>query len=226
MRCFPSGGFSGSSLAADGAGMTLLAEYSWAGTVSCVCQAEDAKAEEKEHSEAQQNGDREDDEDGKKDDRSVNFRFMFNIADGGFTGKCKRRGTGCSCRASAQNANDMESWGRDGASLAAGRLALALCPWLPGQCRRWRCLAHRAVSRWPCCLPGCLTPAPAELHTLWQNEERAAISSGKIYDIWHRRHDYWLLAGIVTYPLSWWDRGSRCQAAGRPGDLRRLRELG
>lgn len=26
------------------------------------------------------------------------------------------------------------------------------------------------------------------------------MSSGKIYDIWHRRHDYWLLAGIVTYP--------------------------
>ncbi|KAK2513569.1 Chd5 [Columba guinea] len=90
--------------------------------------AEDAKAEEKEHGEAQQNGDREDDEDGKKDDRSVNFRFMFNIADGGFT----------------------------------------------------------------------------ELHTLWQNEERAAISSGKIYDIWHRRHDYWLLAGIVTHGYARW----------------------
>ncbi|XP_065505866.1 chromodomain-helicase-DNA-binding protein 5 isoform X3 [Caloenas nicobarica] len=90
--------------------------------------AEDAKAEETEHSEAQQNGDREDDEDGKKDDRSVNFRFMFNIADGGFT----------------------------------------------------------------------------ELHTLWQNEERAAISSGKIYDIWHRRHDYWLLAGIVTHGYARW----------------------
>lgn len=27
-------------------------------------------------------------------------------------------------------------------------------------------------------------------------------------DIWHRRHDYWLLAGIVTYPFadgSWGD---------------------
>lgn len=45
-----------------------------------------------------------------------------------------------------------------------------------------------------------------ELHTLWQNEERAAMSSGKIYDIWHRRHDYWLLAGIVTYP---WPRPAR-----------------
>jgi hypothetical protein len=42
----------------------------------------------------------------------------------------------------------------------------------------------------------------AELHTLWQNEERAAISSGKLNEIWHRRHDYWLLAGIVLYPLS------------------------
>uniref|UniRef100_A0A8D0A7A9 DNA helicase n=1 Tax=Sander lucioperca TaxID=283035 RepID=A0A8D0A7A9_SANLU len=37
-----------------------------------------------------------------------------------------------------------------------------------------------------------------ELHTLWQTEERAALSSGKMHDIWHRRHDYWLLAGIVT----------------------------
>ncbi|KAM9628862.1 chromodomain-helicase-DNA-binding protein 5 isoform 3-T3 [Morphnus guianensis] len=90
--------------------------------------AEDAKAEEKEQSEAQQNGDREEEEDGKKDDRNMNFRFMFNIADGGFT----------------------------------------------------------------------------ELHTLWQNEERAAISSGKIYDIWHRRHDYWLLAGIVTHGYARW----------------------
>ncbi|NXT58817.1 CHD5 protein, partial [Pluvianellus socialis] len=89
---------------------------------------EDAKAEEKEQSEAQQNGDKEEEEDGKKDDRNVNFRFMFNIADGGFT----------------------------------------------------------------------------ELHTLWQNEERAAVSSGKIYDIWHRRHDYWLLAGIVTHGYARW----------------------
>ncbi|XP_071656227.1 chromodomain-helicase-DNA-binding protein 3 isoform X5 [Patagioenas fasciata] len=38
-----------------------------------------------------------------------------------------------------------------------------------------------------------------ELHTLWQNEERAAISSGKLNEIWHRRHDYWLLAGIVLH---------------------------
>lgn len=39
-----------------------------------------------------------------------------------------------------------------------------------------------------------------ELHTLWQNEERAA-NPGREYEIWHRRHDYWLLAGIVKYPF-------------------------
>uniref|UniRef100_A0A668A3A0 Chromodomain helicase DNA binding protein 5 n=1 Tax=Myripristis murdjan TaxID=586833 RepID=A0A668A3A0_9TELE len=43
-----------------------------------------------------------------------------------------------------------------------------------------------------------------ELHTLWQTEERAALSSGKMYDIWHRRHDYWLLAGIVTHGYARW----------------------
>ncbi|KHN80803.1 Chromodomain-helicase-DNA-binding protein 3 [Toxocara canis] len=37
-----------------------------------------------------------------------------------------------------------------------------------------------------------------ELHTLWLNEEKAAVP-GNEYEIWHRRHDYWLLAGIVTY---------------------------
>ncbi|XP_078526362.1 chromodomain-helicase-DNA-binding protein 3 isoform X4 [Lissotriton helveticus] len=43
-----------------------------------------------------------------------------------------------------------------------------------------------------------------ELHTLWQNEERAAISSGKVNEIWHRRHDYWLLAGIVLHGYARW----------------------
>uniref|UniRef100_A0A671V9W4 Chromodomain helicase DNA binding protein 3 n=1 Tax=Sparus aurata TaxID=8175 RepID=A0A671V9W4_SPAAU len=45
---------------------------------------------------------------------------------------------------------------------------------------------------------------PAELHTLWQNEERAAISSGKMNEIWHRRHDFWLLAGIVIHGYARW----------------------
>uniref|UniRef100_A0AAQ5Z805 DNA helicase n=1 Tax=Amphiprion ocellaris TaxID=80972 RepID=A0AAQ5Z805_AMPOC len=44
----------------------------------------------------------------------------------------------------------------------------------------------------------------SELHTLWQTEERAALSSGKMHDIWHRRHDYWLLAGIVTHGYARW----------------------
>ncbi|XP_025021490.1 chromodomain-helicase-DNA-binding protein 3 isoform X3 [Python bivittatus] len=43
-----------------------------------------------------------------------------------------------------------------------------------------------------------------ELHTLWQNEERAAISSSKLNEIWHRRHDYWLLAGIVLHGYARW----------------------
>merc|ERR1712130_961638 len=37
-----------------------------------------------------------------------------------------------------------------------------------------------------------------ELHTLWQNEEKAAVP-GREYEIWHRRHDYWLLSGIVCH---------------------------
>uniref|UniRef100_A0AAY5KBT1 DNA helicase n=1 Tax=Esox lucius TaxID=8010 RepID=A0AAY5KBT1_ESOLU len=49
----------------------------------------------------------------------------------------------------------------------------------------------------------CLS-VPVCLHTLWQNEERAAISSGKMNDIWHRRHDFWLLAGIVLHGYARW----------------------
>lgn len=39
-----------------------------------------------------------------------------------------------------------------------------------------------------------------ELHTLWSNEQRA-LSRGREHEVWHRRHDYWLLAGIITYPF-------------------------
>ena len=39
-----------------------------------------------------------------------------------------------------------------------------------------------------------------ELHTLWQNEQRALLPL-KEHEVWHRRHDYWLLAGLVTYPF-------------------------
>lgn len=37
-----------------------------------------------------------------------------------------------------------------------------------------------------------------ELHTLWEVEEKR-----KCDDIWWRKHDYWLLAGVVTYPFYW-----------------------
>ncbi|XP_033108738.1 chromodomain-helicase-DNA-binding protein 5-like isoform X2 [Anneissia japonica] len=44
-----------------------------------------------------------------------------------------------------------------------------------------------------------------ELHTLWLNEERAAKSSGDRGDeIWHRKHDFWLLSGIVKHGYGRW----------------------
>uniref|UniRef100_A0A8B9JAN0 Chromodomain helicase DNA binding protein 5 n=1 Tax=Astyanax mexicanus TaxID=7994 RepID=A0A8B9JAN0_ASTMX len=93
---------------------------------------EDKEPKSEDAAETQLNGDKEArdeaDESHKDDKNGVKTRFMFNIADGGFT----------------------------------------------------------------------------ELHTLWQNEERIAVSSGKMYDIWHRRHDYWLLAGIVTHGYARW----------------------
>merc|ERR1712079_910493 len=42
-----------------------------------------------------------------------------------------------------------------------------------------------------------------ELHTLWQNEEKAAVP-GREFEIWHRRHDYWLLSGIVCHGYGRW----------------------
>uniref|UniRef100_A0A8C5A2V3 DNA helicase n=1 Tax=Gadus morhua TaxID=8049 RepID=A0A8C5A2V3_GADMO len=44
----------------------------------------------------------------------------------------------------------------------------------------------------------------AELHSLWQNEERAATVTKKTNEIWHRRHDYWLLAGIIQHGYARW----------------------
>lgn len=43
-----------------------------------------------------------------------------------------------------------------------------------------------------------------ELHTLWQTEEIAAIQSGRLNEIWHRKHDYWLLAGMAIHGYSRW----------------------
>uniref|UniRef100_A0A4W5PJY3 Chromodomain helicase DNA binding protein 4a n=1 Tax=Hucho hucho TaxID=62062 RepID=A0A4W5PJY3_9TELE len=45
---------------------------------------------------------------------------------------------------------------------------------------------------------------PTELHSLWQNEERAATVTKKTNEIWHRRHDYWLLAGIIQHGYARW----------------------
>ena len=42
-----------------------------------------------------------------------------------------------------------------------------------------------------------------ELHALWSHEQRA-ITPEHEQDIWHRRHDYWLLAGIVNHGYSRW----------------------
>lgn len=57
------------------------------------------KAEEKEPSEMQQNGDKEEDEEGKKEDKNRKFKFMFNIADGGFTGERGQPRVGARSRA-------------------------------------------------------------------------------------------------------------------------------
>lgn len=84
--------------------------------------------------------------------KAVKQRFMFNIADGGFTGTL---GIYCVCVYVHVLVN-FESM-----------ISLFLSP---------------------------------ELHSLWQNEERAATVTKKTYEIWHRRHDYWLLAGIIQYP--------------------------
>lgn len=42
-----------------------------------------------------------------------------------------------------------------------------------------------------------------ELHTLWYNEEKVAVPN-RVYNIWHRRHDYWLLAGTVAHGYARW----------------------
>jgi len=43
-----------------------------------------------------------------------------------------------------------------------------------------------------------------ELHTLWLTEEIAAVQSGRLDEIWHRKHDYWLLAGMAQHGYARW----------------------
>lgn len=42
-----------------------------------------------------------------------------------------------------------------------------------------------------------------ELHSLWANEEKAAVPNREL-EVWHRRHDYWLLAGIIKHGYGRW----------------------
>jgi hypothetical protein len=37
-----------------------------------------------------------------------------------------------------------------------------------------------------------------ELHAIWANEEQAVNSQQLDYEVWHRRHDYWLLCGFAV----------------------------
>ena len=41
------------------------------------------------------------------------------------------------------------------------------------------------------------------LHALWQYEENL-LKECHQHEMWHRRHDYWLLAGIVTHGYRHW----------------------
>ena len=47
-----------------------------------------------------------------------------------------------------------------------------------------------------------------ELHTLWANEERAMkqqrITAPSAPEIWNRKHDYWLLAGVARHGYARW----------------------
>jgi len=38
-----------------------------------------------------------------------------------------------------------------------------------------------------------------EVRSLWQLEEKQ-MEGGREYETWFRLHDFWLLAGIITYP--------------------------
>lgn len=85
--------------------------------------------------------------------KKAKTRFMFNIADGGFTGATADR-------------------------------------------TRFLQVGFKSLN---------ISFLSLELHSLWQNEERAATVTKKTNEIWHRRHDYWLLAGIIQYPFPSWE---------------------
>ena len=39
-----------------------------------------------------------------------------------------------------------------------------------------------------------------DIQNLWNYEENL-LKEGNEFEIWHRRHDFWLLVGIITYPF-------------------------
>ncbi|VUZ48861.1 unnamed protein product [Hymenolepis diminuta] len=43
-----------------------------------------------------------------------------------------------------------------------------------------------------------------DLHTIWLNEERALMENRGGVEIWNRKHDYWLLAGVCQHGYSRW----------------------
>ncbi len=53
------------------------------------------------------------------------------------------------------------------------------------------------------------------LHALWQYEENL-LKPLHEHIMWHRRHDYWLLAGIVTHGYRHWQVRAEMVATGVP----------
>lgn len=43
-----------------------------------------------------------------------------------------------------------------------------------------------------------------DLHTIWLNEERALMENRGGVEIWNRKHDYWLLAGVCQHGYGRW----------------------
>ncbi|KAI2563992.1 chromodomain helicase DNA binding protein 4, partial [Homo sapiens] len=111
-----------------------------------VVEDKEEKKEEEEKKEVMlQNGETPKDLNDEKQKKNIKQRFMFNIADGGFTGMEMRGPPGL-----------------EGSDVKLGFLSETT------------------------------------------NEERAATVTKKTYEIWHRRHDYWLLAGIINHGYARW----------------------
>uniref|UniRef100_A0A4W5PFQ3 Chromodomain helicase DNA binding protein 4a n=1 Tax=Hucho hucho TaxID=62062 RepID=A0A4W5PFQ3_9TELE len=126
-------------------------------------------------------------------------RFMFNIADGGFTGK--RTGVARGNAYHKQMRTHTHAQISTRSQLSFGWFHTCLCATLGLNSIFNRLNFHKSQLL----LQGItLFLPPTELHSLWQNEERAATVTKKTNEIWHRRHDYWLLAGIIQHGYARW----------------------